>query len=90
MKVIKIGAVWGNGCLVMRPRWERIEDEMPTLETEYYDFDEDKSVVKKYEVTSGKLPCFVWLDKKGNELERISGEPSIKQLKEVIQRHRGK
>lgn len=42
MKVLKIGAVWCNGCLVMRPRWQEIEKENPWLKTEYFDFDEDK------------------------------------------------
>jgi len=34
MKVLKIGAVWCNGCLVMKPRWEELEKENPWLETE--------------------------------------------------------
>jgi len=90
MKVVKVGAVWCSGCLVMRPRWEKIEDEMPDLVTEYYDFDNDKKMAEKYEVEGGKLPCFVWLDKKGVELERVTGEPSVKKLMEIIERNRDK
>ena len=45
MKVIKIGAVWCNGCLVMRPRWQEIETENPWLTTEYFDFDQDSTKI---------------------------------------------
>ena len=48
MKVIKIGAIWCNGCLVMKPRWGEIEKKNPWLETEFYDFDESPEIVKKY------------------------------------------
>ena len=40
MKVLKFGAVWCLGCLIMKPRWTEIETENTWLETEYYDFDE--------------------------------------------------
>jgi len=50
MKVIKIGAIWCNGCLVMRPRWQEIEKENPSLKTEYFDFDNDKDTVNKYKI----------------------------------------
>jgi len=74
----------------MRPRWERIEDEMPELVTEYYDFDEDKKVVEKYQVDEGRLPCFIWLSEKGEELERMTGEPSVKKIKETNKRNKDK
>ncbi len=90
MKVLKIGAEWCNGCLVMRPRWQKIEDDNPDLVTEYYDFDEDTKVVEKFKVEEGKLPCFIWLDEKGEELERITGEPPVKKLKQAIERYWGK
>lgn len=90
MKVLKFGAVWCNGCLVMKPRWQKIEDKNPKLQTRYYDFDNDKAMVKKYEVDEGKLPCFIWLDKKGNELERMNGEPSIEKIEEINERHKNK
>lgn len=90
MKVLKIGATWCNSCLVMRPRWQEIETENPWLETEYYDFDEDEKKLKKYEIESSKLPVFIFLDKKGREFLRISGELSKKELVELINRHKNK
>ena len=90
MKVLKFGAVWCSGCLVMRPRWQQVEDDNPWLKTEYYDYDKDKQMVKKFKIEGGRLPTFVWLDKKGKELERVSGEPSKKKLLELIERYKDK
>ncbi|MBU1085164.1 MAG: thioredoxin family protein [Candidatus Beckwithbacteria bacterium] len=90
MKVIKIGAEWCSGCLVMRPRWQKVEDEMPELKTEYYDYDNDKKKMEQYGVDGGRLPCFIWLDKDGQEIERVTGEPSVKKLMEIIQRNKDK
>lgn len=90
MKVLKFGAVWCNGCLVMRPRWEEIERENPWLETEYYDFDEDKEMVEKYKVEMGRLPVFVFLNKKGEEILRLSGEVEKEKLVEIIEQNKEK
>lgn len=84
MKVIKIGAIWCNGCLVMKPRWLEIENENPWLKTEYLDFDADKEKVSKYDVTSGILPVFIFLDKNGNELFRLNGEIQKEKLQNLI------
>jgi thiol-disulfide isomerase/thioredoxin len=84
MKVLKIGAVWCSGCLVMRPRWEKIEKERPWLETETYDFDQDKEVIEKYKIESGRLPEFIFLNKKGQEFLRLHGEMSKEKLVKVI------
>jgi thiol-disulfide isomerase/thioredoxin len=73
MKVLKFGAVWCSGCLVMKPRWKEIETENSWLKTEYYDFDQDKEMVDKYVITN-TLPTFVFLDKNGKEFLRLSGE----------------
>jgi thiol-disulfide isomerase/thioredoxin len=90
MKVLKFGAVWCSGCLVMRPRWLEIEKEHPWLKTEYFDFDEDKEAVRKYKVDSGRLPVFVFLDKKGKEFLRKNGEVSKKELVKIIVENKGK
>jgi thiol-disulfide isomerase/thioredoxin len=90
MKVLKFGAVWCSGCLVMRPRWREVEKEQPWLKTEYYDYDQAKAVVKKYRIESGRLPVFVFLDKKGNEFLRKSGEFSKKELVEIVTANKDK
>lgn len=84
MRIIKFGAVWCNSCLVMRPRWREIELEHPYLITEYFDFDKDKEMVVRFNIQSGKLPTFIFLDKGDNELIRLSGEPSKEELIQLI------
>lgn len=90
MKVLKIGAVWCSGCLVMRPRWAEIEKENSWLETHYFDFDKDKDVVKKYAVESGKLPVFIFLDKNEKEILRLEGEVEKDELLKVIEENKDK
>ena len=90
MKVLKFGAVWCPGCLVMRPRWKKIEEENPWLETEYYDFDNDKEMVEKHKVGEKVLPVFVFLGKNGQEITRRHGEPSKEEILKLIEGHRNK
>lgn len=89
MKVLKFGAVWCPGCLVMKPRWKEIETENSWLETEYHDFDQDKEVVEKYQITE-VLPVFVFLDKDGNEFLRLDGEIDKAKLIEIINQNKDK
>jgi thiol-disulfide isomerase/thioredoxin len=84
MKVLKFGAVWCSGCLVMRPRWAEIEKENPWLKTEYYDYDQDRSVATRYGIVSKKLPVFIFLDKRNQEFLRLNGEVSQKKLLELL------
>ena len=67
------------GCLIMKPRWEEIEKENPWLEAQYYDFDQDKEAVQKYNITKD-LPIFVFLDKNGNEFLRFRQQSFTKRL----------
>ena len=87
MKVLKFGAVWCSGCLVMKPRWKEIETENPSLQTQYFDFDVDKEMVKKYKIDES-LPTFIFLDKEDNELLRLNGEIEKDELLEVINKNK--
>lgn len=89
MKVLKFGAVWCPGCLVMKPRWAEIEKENPWLQTEFYDYDENKDMVEKYNITD-VLPTFVFLDKDNGEFLRLNGEIDKKKLIEIITENREK
>jgi thiol-disulfide isomerase/thioredoxin len=88
MKVIKIGAVWCSTCLVMKPRWSEIEKENPWLKTQYLDYDQDKKEVEKYDIGENVLPVFIFLDNKGKELERLTGELKKKKLLEIIEKYK--
>ena len=60
MKVIKIGAVWCNLCNVMKPRWQEIENELPWLETEFLDFDQNSDKVAVYSPDETKYYSYCW------------------------------
>ena len=73
----------------MKPRWKEIETENSWLQTEYYDFDKDKEMVEKYQITN-VLPVFVFLDKDGNEFLRLNGEIDKDKLIEIISQNKEK
>lgn len=87
MKVLKFGAVWCPGCLIMKPRWKEIEEENPWLETEFYDYDQSPDMVERYTIDT-ELPVFVFLDKEGNEFLRLKGEIDKEKLVALVQEHR--
>ena len=89
MKVIKIGAAWCNGCLVMKPRWEKIEADTPWLVTEFYDYDESPEIVEKYHIDE-RLPVAIFLDKNGAELKRLNGEVAEDEIRQTLEALRAK
>ena len=89
MKVLKFGAVWCPGCLIMKPRWKEIEAENVWLQTEYYDFDNDKELVNKYSITT-TLPTFIFLDNEDKEFLRLNGEIDKKELIDLINKNKDK
>ncbi|MCF7819906.1 MAG: thioredoxin family protein [Candidatus Pacebacteria bacterium] len=86
MKVLKIGAIWCAECLTMKPMWEEIAKEVPELQSEYFDADENEELLKKYDVK--EIPVFIFLDKEGEEMFRLKGlqnkEELIKAVKENL------
>ncbi|MFH1412521.1 MAG: thioredoxin family protein [bacterium] len=89
MKVIKFGAAWCAGCLIMKPIWEEIENERAWLKTEYYDYDENQEIAEQYSVDE-KLPTFIFLDKNEQEIMRLQGEISKKELIKIIEEYKDK
>jgi len=88
MKVLKIGAEWCPGCVIMRPRWAEIEKEVPDLETVYYDADENEELLKKYEIKD--LPVFIFLDKNEEVLLKMDGEIDKEELLKIIEENKNK
>lgn len=88
MKVLKFGAVWCPGCLVMRPRWKEIEAENPWLETRYFEYDDSQEMVDKWKVGKSFLPVFIFLDKNNQEVARLSGEPAKAEILKLINQHK--
>ena len=87
MRIIKIGAVWCPGCLVMKKIWNRIKADYPDIEICELDYDIDSAEVSNY--NPGKvLPVVIFLDG-DNELERLIGEQKEDVLREKIIKYRG-
>lgn len=89
MKILKFGAVWCSGCLIMKPLFQEIEKEKPWLKTEYYDFDKNKEIFNQYGVNE-ILPTFIFLDKDNNEFLRLNGELKKDELIKIINENRDK
>ncbi len=86
MKIIKIGAVWCPGCLVMKKVWKSVLAKYPGLEITELDYDIDSEEVSKY--NPGKvLPVTIFLNN-DNELERLIGEQSEENLVNTIDKYR--
>jgi len=88
MKVLKFGAIWCPECVVMKPRWAEIEKEMPELNAEYIDLDENKEAKKDYHIDH--VPTFIFLDKDNNEILRLKGLVEKDDLIKVIKEHEDK
>lgn len=86
MKIIKIGAVWCPGCLVMKKVWKSIRNDYPNLDITDLDYDMNSNEVNIY--NPGKvLPIVIFLDKNNNELERLIGEKSEEDLRRTIDKY---
>lgn len=87
MKIIKIGAIWCPGCLVMKKVWNNIlkDKDLDILELDY---DMDLEEVSKYNV-GNVLPVVIFLDDNNVELERVIGEQKEKTLLEIIKKYEG-
>ena len=82
MKIVKIGAIWCGGCLVMNKIWDKLKKNYPGIEFISYDYDMDEEKVKEYNV-GDILPVFIFY-KDDVEEKRINGEVKENILIEVI------
>lgn len=83
MKIVKIGAIWCPGCLVMGKTWKEINSLYPNLDIETYDYDMDSEEVAKYNV--GKiLPVIIFFNN-GEEFSRLNGEKKKEEIITVIE-----
>ena len=82
MKVVKIGAIWCSGCLVMNKIWKNIMKEY-SFETITLDYDIDFEEVSKYNV-GDVLPVFIFY-KDDKEVVRVIGEKKENELRKIIE-----
>ena len=87
MKLIKIGAIWCPGCLVMNKIWKKILNDYPSLNIVDLDYDMDGLEVSKYD--PGKiLPVMIFFSDDGEELTRLIGEQKEDTIREIIDKYR--
>ena len=77
MKLIKIGAIWCSGCLVMNKVWNKLIKEY-NFSYETYDIDMDEDEVEKYNVGE-KIPVFIVMEN-DKEIKRFIGEYSYSDM----------
>ena len=87
MKIIKIGAIWCPGCLVMNKIWKNISEDYPNLNITKLDLDMDKEESDKYN-PGNILPVTIFLDENNNELERLIGEQKEDILRKTIDKYK--
>ena len=89
MKIIKIGAVWCPGCLVMNKIWNNIKTNYPEVEIEELDYDMDSLEVLKYNPAK-VLPVIIFLSSDNQELDRLIGEKKYDDISELIIKYEDK
>ena len=81
MKILKIGAIWCSGCLIMNKTIEKIRKNY-SIDHSELDIDMDEEEAKKYN-PGDKLPVFIVLDN-DKEITRFVGEYSYDEFKNKL------
>jgi len=82
MKILKIGALWCPACLIVNKHLKKIAGY--DLEIINYDYDMDEQIVKQYNIGT-ILPVIIVLDNSGQEIKRLTGEVSQKEIIDMIE-----
>lgn len=85
MKILKFNAIWCSGCLVMKKTMKEIEELYPNIEIESYDYDMDTEQVEKWNIGE-IIPVLVFTDENYNEISRLIGEKTKKEIIKEIER----
>lgn len=85
MKILKFNAIWCSGCIVMKKIMKEIEQEYNNIEIESFDYDMDEDMVTKYNIGE-IIPVLVFLDENENEVGRLIGEKTKKEIVKEIER----
>lgn len=88
MKILRIGADWCPECIIMRLRFAEILKEMPDLQTEFIDIDQNKTIKKAWQIID--IPTFIFLDKTGQEFLRLEKLVETADLLKIIMENNDK
>lgn len=81
MNAILVTAIWCPSCIIMRPRYQKLLNDL-NIQYQELDFDDDEEEVEKLNV--GKVLPVLILYKDGKEINRLNGEKSIKELNNIL------
>lgn len=81
MKIVKIGAMWCPGCIIMQKVWNKLSENYE-LDITSLDLDMDSEEVEKYNV-GNTLPVIIFY-KDNEEYKRLVGEKSYEEVESVI------
>lgn len=82
MKLIRISSMWCTSCIITYPIWNEIKEQYPNIEYEELDYDMDD--VKEQ---VGEILPVVILKKDDQELTRIIGEKTKKEMIEILEEY---
>ena len=85
MKILKFNAIWCSGCIVTKKIMKEIEELYPNIKIESYDYDMDEDIVKKWNIGE-IIPVLIFLDEQENEIGRLIGEKTKKEIIKEIDR----
>ena len=83
MKIIKVSALWCPSCLIMNDIIDEVVNEK-SMELIKYDYDYDAEIVNRYNV-GNILPVLILINDRNEEIKRIVGEHSKKEIIEFIE-----
>ncbi|MEG1647481.1 MAG: thioredoxin family protein [Bacilli bacterium] len=86
MKIIKINAIWCSACLITNPKFYDVIKDYPDIEVIEYDYDMNSDIIFNYNV-GNIIPVFILL-KDGQEISRLVGEKSKKEIINFIESSR--
>ncbi|MEG0825975.1 MAG: thioredoxin family protein [Bacilli bacterium] len=86
MKIIKINAIWCSACLITNPKFYDVIKDYPDIEVIEYDYDMNNDIIFNYNV-GNIIPVFILL-KDGQEISRLVGEKSKKEIINFIESSR--
>lgn len=69
-KIIKFSAPWCGPCKAIKPLWEKVKKENPSIQFEMVDIDEDEAAVITHQI--GSIPTTIYI-KNGVEVLRKVG-----------------